>query len=93
MNDITENYTRWFISWISIGNATGRILSGVLATVFSHLNLCYLVGCATIAAGIFTITTAFIGTNVVSVQISYCIVFGFCIGEFSLIENCSHVLY
>lgn len=77
---IPESYTYWFISCISIGNTIGRITAGVLATVFPHLNACYMVGFATSIGGILTIVSAFIGRNDGTFQISYCILFGFCIG-------------
>lgn len=82
MNNIPASYTNWFISWISIGNVLGRFSSGVMATFCLHCNECYLAGSASILGGIITILSAFIGTGNVAVQIGYCILFGFCIGEF-----------
>lgn len=81
MNNIPADYTNWFISWISVGNALGRLSSGVIATVFSHINVCYLTGFSSICAGVLTVVTAYIGTDVIAVQICYCILFGFTIGE------------
>ncbi len=87
MSGIPETSTRWFISSISIGNAIGRLSAGLIATLFSHLNTCYLVGCMTISAGCITIISAYVGTSDVSVQIGYCIVLGFCIGKEFLFDG------
>ncbi|XP_037033589.1 monocarboxylate transporter 9-like isoform X2 [Bradysia coprophila] len=85
-NNIPAGYTNWFISWISVGNVLGRFSSGVFVTLFSHFNECYLVGWASILAGIVTILSAYIGTDAVAVQICYCIVFGFTIAFFGALR-------
>lgn len=84
LEQISESYIYWFISCISIGNSFGRITAGVLATVFPHLNASYMVGFATIFAGIITIISAFVGGDDAIFQIGYCILFGFCIGKFTV---------
>lgn len=58
-----------------------------MATLFSHLNVCYLVGFATTTAGVVTIIAAFIANSDVNVQICYSVVFGFCIGEYLTLDE------
>lgn len=82
-NNIKKSSVHWFVSVISIGNTIGRALAGILATVFPNLNSCYMIGIATISAGAVTILSAFMWTDVAEFQITYCFIFGFCIGELS----------
>lgn len=78
---ISQTYINWYVSCISIGNAVGRITSGTVATAFPQINSCYMVGYATISAGVITIISSLTLLNDANFQIIYCVILGFCIGK------------
>lgn len=66
-NAIESSTAKWLLPTISVGNTFGRIAAGLVSFV-PWVNLSYLVAATSAAAGVLSVSSAFVGTASVSYQ-------------------------